>query len=71
MSENGIAYTEYDIDADEDAKARLAEINPRTSIPTFRIDDIVQIACAVVRCARDADLGRVIPDDEVKAWNTS
>lgn len=43
LSENGIAYTEYDIDADEDAKARLAEINPRTSIPTFRIDDIVQI----------------------------
>ena len=40
---NGIAYTEYDIDDDADAKARLAEINPRTSIPTFQIDEIVQV----------------------------
>ena len=43
LSYNSIPYTEYDIDADEDAKKRLAEINPRTSIPTFQIDDIVQI----------------------------
>lgn len=38
-----IAYTEYDIDDDSRAKARLAQINPRTSIPTFQIDDIVQV----------------------------
>ena len=43
LSHNGIAYTEYDIDLDEAAKGRLAKINPRTSIPTFQIDDIVQI----------------------------
>ena len=40
---NGIAYTEYDIDVDSVAKARLAELNPRQSIPTFKIDEIVQI----------------------------
>lgn len=40
---NGIAYTEYDIDQDEAAKERLSKLNPRRSIPTFQIDDIVQI----------------------------
>ncbi|MEM9728594.1 MAG: glutaredoxin family protein [Myxococcota bacterium] len=40
---NGIPYTEHDIDEDAAAKERLAKINPRTSIPTFQIDDIVQI----------------------------
>lgn len=40
---NGISYTEYDIDKDEAAKERLSTINPRRSIPTFQIDDIVQI----------------------------
>ena len=40
---NGIPYTEYDIDVDQAAKVRLAEINPRESIPTFKIDDLVQI----------------------------
>lgn len=43
LDHNGIAYTEYDIDEDADAKERLSEINPRRSIPTFQIDDIVQI----------------------------
>ncbi len=43
LSYNDIAYTEYDIDEDEAAKERLGKINPRTSIPTFQIDDIVQI----------------------------
>lgn len=40
---NGIAYTEYDIDQDEDAKERLSKLNPRRSIPTFQIDEVVQI----------------------------
>jgi len=40
---NGISYTEYDIDRDEEAKRRLSKINPRRSIPTFQVDDIVQI----------------------------
>ena len=40
---NGITYTEYDIDRDESASSRLALINPRKSIPTFQIDEIVQI----------------------------
>jgi len=40
---NGIAYTEYDVDADPDAKARLATLNPRKSIPTFQIDELVQV----------------------------
>ncbi len=40
---NDIAYTEYDIDTNADAKAHLAKINPRTSIPTFQIDGIVQV----------------------------
>lgn len=48
LSYNGIAYTEYDIDKDEAAKQRLAKINPRTSIPTFQIDDIVQIGFSTV-----------------------
>ncbi len=43
LDHNGIAYSEYDIDDDADAKARLSQINPRTSIPTFQIDDIVQV----------------------------
>ena len=30
-----------------------------------------QIACAVVRCARDARLGRMIPDDEIEAATRS
>ena len=40
---NSIPYTEYDIDSDSEAKARLSMINPRKSIPTFQIDDIVQV----------------------------
>lgn len=40
---NAIPYTEYDIDSDPEAKARLSMINPRRSIPTFQIDDIVQV----------------------------
>lgn len=43
LNYNGISYTEYDIDEDADAKERLAAINPRTSIPTFQIDEAVQI----------------------------
>ena len=43
LRENDIAYTEYDIERDESAKRRLAEINPGASVPTFRIDDIVQV----------------------------
>lgn len=48
LSHNEIAYTEYDIDEDEAAEERLAKINPRTSIPTFQIDDIVQIGFSTV-----------------------
>lgn len=40
---NGISYTEYDIDEDAAAKERMSKINARRSIPTFQIDDIVQI----------------------------
>lgn len=43
LDHNDIVYTEHDIDDDPGAKARLAQINPRTSIPTFKIDDIVQV----------------------------
>ena len=43
LHDNDIVYTEYDIERDESAKRRLAEINPRASVPTFRIDDIVQV----------------------------
>jgi glutaredoxin len=43
MDFNAISYTEYDIDSDPEAKARLSMINPRKSIPTFQIDDIVQV----------------------------
>jgi glutaredoxin len=43
LDDNQISYTEYDIDEDAAAKRRLAEINQRTSIPTFQIDDIVQV----------------------------
>lgn len=43
LDHNGIRYTEHDIERDPDAKERLAAINPRTSIPTFQIDDIVQV----------------------------
>ncbi|MEM7135683.1 MAG: glutaredoxin domain-containing protein [Myxococcota bacterium] len=40
---NGIPYAEYDIDEDALANERLANLNPRKSIPTFEIDDIVQV----------------------------
>jgi glutaredoxin len=43
LAYNEIPYTEYDIDNDQAAKKRLTAINPRTSIPTFQIDDIVQV----------------------------
>ncbi len=43
LAYNEIPYTEYDIDQDQAAKKRLTAINPRTSIPTFQIDDIVQV----------------------------
>lgn len=40
---NNFTYTEYDIDEDSSAKERLSAMNPERSIPTFQIDDIVQI----------------------------
>ncbi len=43
LNQNDFAYTEYDIDEDEAAKERLGKLNPRTSVPTFQIDDIVQV----------------------------
>lgn len=43
LDENGFSYSAYDIDQDAAAKDRLSSINPRRSIPTFQIDEIVQI----------------------------
>ncbi len=46
LDSNGIAYREYDIEQDESASSRLAMINPSKSVPTFQIDDMVQIGFA-------------------------
>lgn len=43
LDDNGFSYSAYDIDEDADAKERLSSINPRRSIPTFQIDELVQV----------------------------
>lgn len=43
MQRTGIAFVERDIDSDEEALARLEEINPVRSTPTFEVDNEVLI----------------------------
>lgn len=35
LRENGVTYTEHDVQADLDARARFAQINPSGGVPTF------------------------------------
>lgn len=41
MQDNGIAFTEHDIERDEVANRRIRELNPERTTPTFEIDDMV------------------------------
>ena len=43
MSANDIAFIEHDTDTDEEADKRLGELNPRRTIPTIQIDDLIYI----------------------------
>lgn len=40
---NRIGFTERDTDEDPNANRRLGELNPRMTIPTFQIDDLVYV----------------------------
>ncbi len=60
MRENGIDFTERDVDSDASAQQRLLQLNPRGSIPTFEIDDQVRVGfspsslrSAIDRAARE------------------
>jgi glutaredoxin len=41
LSESGVVYEDYDVDADRDADQRLRALNPRHTVPTFDIDGSV------------------------------
>ena len=43
MNANRIDFTELDTDQSSAASARLGELNPRKTIPTFQIDEIVYV----------------------------
>jgi glutaredoxin len=43
MQTNGIEFMELDTEKDSAAGARLGELNPRRTIPTFEIDEHVYI----------------------------
>jgi len=41
MQNNGIAFTEHNIEEDKDADRRVRELDPERTTPTFEIDDLV------------------------------
>lgn len=41
MQDNGIAFTEHNIEEDKDADRRVRELDPERTTPTFEIDDLV------------------------------
>jgi glutaredoxin len=43
MQQRQISYTELDVDHDEAARARQHTLNPRGSVPTIAVDDLVLI----------------------------
>lgn len=43
LEANRIDFHELDTEADRDANQRLGEINPRRTIPTFQIDELVYV----------------------------
>jgi glutaredoxin len=43
LEANRIDFHELDTEADSDANQRLGEINPRRTIPTFQIDELVYV----------------------------
>ncbi len=43
MEANGIDFTERDTDGSPAASERLGELNPRRTIPTFQIDELVYV----------------------------
>ena len=43
MEANGIDFTERDTDGSPAASERLDELNPRRTIPTFEIDELVYV----------------------------
>ncbi|HET6417011.1 MAG TPA: glutaredoxin family protein [Polyangiales bacterium] len=43
LQANRIDFYEIDTDADSDANQRLGELNPRRTIPTFQIDELVYV----------------------------
>ncbi len=43
MQNDGIAFTEHNIEEDEAADTRIRELNPERTTPTFEIDDLVLV----------------------------
>jgi glutaredoxin len=43
LRDHRIDFYELDTDADSDANQRLGELNPRRTIPTFQIDELVYV----------------------------
>jgi glutaredoxin len=43
MQDNGIAFTEHNIEEDKDADRRVRELDPERTTPTFEIDDLVLV----------------------------
>jgi glutaredoxin len=41
MQDNGIAFTEHNVEEDEVADRRLRELSPERTIPTFEIDELI------------------------------
>src|SRR6185436_7659911 len=43
MNAHGVHYKDYDVDEDSAARARYHALNPRHSVPTIAIDDMVMV----------------------------
>lgn len=43
MQNDGIAFTEHNIEEDGAADMRIRELNPERTTPTFEIDDLVLV----------------------------
>lgn len=55
LKSRGIDYTEFDVEADEASARKRDQINPKRSVPTFLIDQIVVVGFDANRLERAID----------------
>jgi glutaredoxin len=55
LDSEGIRYVDRDIEADERARERAHDLNPRRSVPTFEIDETVIVGFSAGSLSRAID----------------